>query len=380
MRKLVLAVAIVAELAVGLLYVAASGRSAPPTFALACVAPPAGMVSWWPGDGNANDIIDAKSGTLQGGATFAAGMVGQAFSLLGTTDYVRIDDANDLDILGDLTVDAWINLADVVFGQPNPAGVGGDRVIVDKRDIPKSTVTYVFFIEGDRAPGIGTGSAPLRFFSGSSVVDSSILNWAPNTWYHVAVVKSGVTITFYRDGAVVGTGTIGNALSSLGSSFTIGAIPSGTIVANPLVGLIDEVEVFNRALSAPEIQAIFNAGSAGKCKVQTIAIDIKPGSFPNSINPKSNGVIPVAILTTDTFEAITVDPTTVRFGATGTEAAPAQSALEDIDGDGDTDMIFHFNTQDTGIACGDTVASLTGKTFAGQAIKGSDSIKTVECK
>ena len=114
--------------------------------------------------------------------------------------------------------------------------------------------------------------------------------------------------------------------------------------------------------------------------VVEVAIDIKPGSFPNSINPKSKGKIPVAILTTDSFDATIVDPTTVLFGATGTEAAPVHSALEDVDGDGDTDMILHFKTQETGIQCGDTSASLTGETLGGQAIEGSDSIRTVGCK
>lgn len=118
----------------------------------------------------------------------------------------------------------------------------------------------------------------------------------------------------------------------------------------------------------------------------TVIIDIKPGSFPNSINPKSKGVIPVAILTTDAsdntnpFDASSVDVKTVRFGKTGTEAAPIQSALEDVDGDGDLDRILHFKTQDTGIQCGDTSASLTGVTLDGQTIKSSDSINTVGCK
>jgi sugar lactone lactonase YvrE len=114
--------------------------------------------------------------------------------------------------------------------------------------------------------------------------------------------------------------------------------------------------------------------------VLTVAIDIIPGSFPNSINPRGEGKIPVAILTTDGFDATTVDPTTVLFGRTGTEAAPVHSALEDVDGDRDTDMILHFKTQETGIQCGDTSGSLTGKTFGGQMIEGSDSMKTVGCK
>jgi len=118
-----------------------------------------------------------------------------------------------------------------------------------------------------------------------------------------------------------------------------------------------------------------------KLQIRTLpVIDIKPGSFPNSINPRSKGVIPVAILTTNSFDATAVDPTTVLFGPTGTEAASVHSALEDVDGDGDTDMILHFKTQDTGVVCGDTSASFTGETFGGQAIEGSDSIKTVGCQ
>lgn len=111
-----------------------------------------------------------------------------------------------------------------------------------------------------------------------------------------------------------------------------------------------------------------------------VAIDVKPGSYPNSINPRSQGNIPVAILTTGTFDAATVNPMTVLFGATGTEASPVHTALEDVDNDGDNDLILHFRTQDTGIVCGAIEASITGETFSGQKIEGSDSINTVSCK
>ncbi len=107
----------------------------------------------------------------------------------------------------------------------------------------------------------------------------------------------------------------------------------------------------------------------------TATIDIKPGSFPNSINPNNKGVIPVAILTTDDFDAATVDPVTVRFGPD--EALPVHYALEDVDDDGDDDMILHFRTQDTGIGAGDTEATLTGKTIDGAYIIGTDSVRTV---
>lgn len=111
-----------------------------------------------------------------------------------------------------------------------------------------------------------------------------------------------------------------------------------------------------------------------------VDIDIQPGNNPNSINPKSKGKIPVAILTTGTFDATTVDPLSVRFGPNGAAEAHGRGHIEDADGDGDLDLVLHFKTQDRGIACGDTEASLSGETFNGAPITGSDSIVTVGCK
>lgn len=110
-----------------------------------------------------------------------------------------------------------------------------------------------------------------------------------------------------------------------------------------------------------------------------VDIDIKPGSDPNSINLKSNGLIPVAVLTDEDFDASTIDVSTVLFGPD--ETGPAHNGhMEDIDGDGDEDFVLHFKTQETGIQCGDTDTIITGETFDGQVIEGSDSIKTVGCK
>jgi hypothetical protein len=112
----------------------------------------------------------------------------------------------------------------------------------------------------------------------------------------------------------------------------------------------------------------------------TIGIDIKPDGFPNSINPYSRGVIPVAILGSDTFDVADVDVTTLAFGPGGAAIAHLNGHLQDVNSDGIMDLMLHFRTQDSGITCGDESATLTGETLDGQPIEGTDSIQTVGCR
>ena len=111
----------------------------------------------------------------------------------------------------------------------------------------------------------------------------------------------------------------------------------------------------------------------------TVTIDIKPGSATNIINPESHGIIPVAILTTDTFDALQVDPLSVTFGVLPVTEAHSRGHVEDVDGDGDADLLLHFETQGTDISCMDTEVFLGGETFDGQAVIGSDAVSTVGC-
>jgi hypothetical protein len=117
----------------------------------------------------------------------------------------------------------------------------------------------------------------------------------------------------------------------------------------------------------------------GPTAVLEVVIDIRPESEANEINPKSHGKIPVAIFTRQEFNATTVDPNTVRFGRTGTEATPVSVRFEDVDRDGRADTVVRFETQDTGIMCGDTSAVLTAQTASGLSISGSNSVRTVGC-
>ena len=131
------------------------------------------------------------------------------------------------------------------------------------------------------------------------------------------------------------------------------------------------------------------AGSITDCKtitvVQEAAIDIKPGSYPNSINlKKTNGVIPVAILGSATFDVTTIDVTTLSFGPGG--ASPAHDLtdpevyadhLQDVNGDGLIDLVSHYVSSESGIMSGDISACLSGEYNGGLPFTGCDSVRTL---
>lgn len=115
-------------------------------------------------------------------------------------------------------------------------------------------------------------------------------------------------------------------------------------------------------------------------QVLSAVIEIKPGKGPNAVNPSSSQTIPVAVLTTEALDATQVDVGTVVFGPDRAVESHERAHIEDVDDDGDMDLLLHFKMQAAGIECGDTEALLTGETYSDQPVFGSDTIVTVGCR
>ncbi|MDT8387218.1 MAG: hypothetical protein RQ736_06865 [Thiogranum sp.] len=110
----------------------------------------------------------------------------------------------------------------------------------------------------------------------------------------------------------------------------------------------------------------------------SVLLDIKPGDAKNSIDPDSRGKLKSAILTSAGFDASTIDVAGVEFGPGAAE--PDWYRLDDVDEDGDWDLTLRFETRAVSLACGDSAATMTGMTFDGMQIVGTDSINTVGCR
>ena len=109
-----------------------------------------------------------------------------------------------------------------------------------------------------------------------------------------------------------------------------------------------------------------------------VDIDIRPGRDPNKINLRRKKNLWVAILSSEDFDATTVDPASVRIGPAGASINANPRAV-DIDGDQVEDLRLRFRVSEIGISCGDTELSLSASTYDGDEIIGTDSIVTTGC-
>jgi formylglycine-generating enzyme required for sulfatase activity len=225
-----------------------------------CVPAPANLVLWLPfdettGPTSANLASPANPGTQFGGPGVVPGVVGNALSFDGVDQYVTVPDYPALEIgTNDLTIDAWVNRA---TNGPD----SGPSVIVDKRDVN----TYAGY-------SLSVSYGKLVFNTAYTDYEDTGYYRVPHDglWHFVAVSvsQSAGQVSFYIDGALNSTQGLTPSDLANTSPLWVGASPlSGN---RPWTGDLDEVEVYNRALLASELQTIFYAGPAGKCKTNCV--------------------------------------------------------------------------------------------------------------
>ena len=320
-------------------------------------------VSYWPANGSSVDAADGNDGTLVNGATFGPGRLGQAFSLDGQDDYIQIGDKDNLRMSDYVSIAAWVHPTG-----PGSGLYGSGGIIVNKEGeyqvarFSDGTIKWCY------------ADAP-----GSWNWRSTNYEVLQDKWTHIALVYNRGVVKTYANGVWVHTynpgsiRTIGDTSTSM-NDFRIGGRQWSDIpTAFPQVfeGQIDEVRVYNVALSAAEVLDLYSM-------VLEVNIDIKPDSCPNPLNIKSNGVLPVAILGTAEFDATQVDPASVMLE----EVAPLRSHLKDVaEPDGFMDMVFNFDTQEVVAALGyvydrqELALLLTGnmmEEYGGAPISGQD--------
>lgn len=240
-----------------------------------CLPAPTGLIGWWPGDGNANNLLGTNNGSFQGTATAATvGYVGNAFTFDGTNGYVQIPNSPILQPTN-FTIECWVQFSGLDSSPGTSTSPAGDQYIVFKQN-SRSTDFEGFDLSKTRV----SGSDYFRFLVVSTagqtaqVLSSSTIS--TGVWYHVAAVRGANFLQLYVNGSlqrqtnVTFAQNYGNQPLFLGTS----GQPSWD---HKLKGNLDEVALYNRPLNSNEIAAIATSGASGKCKGPSIV------QFPQSL-------------------------------------------------------------------------------------------------
>ncbi len=288
---------------------------------LTAVAVPSGIVSWWTANNTAADAMGLNNATLTG-VTYASGEVGKAFSFDGQDDWAAVGNPTSLAFTNSFSIEGWIkvnglptnyNFGSIMFRGDDRPGLDPYQLVI----LPNGDLQ--FLITG--APGTAT--------AGSPAVEAPI---PTGQFVHVAATLDDATgaMTLYENGAVVAqTTTTVRPFGALDPTQQPGVgIGNSNALSNyniPFNGLIDELSVYNRALSASEVLDIYKAGSSGKV-FSPIAV-----SDPSVVNGSGGATTPVTFTITRTGSlsgSLTVNWTTADDTATaGTDYVAASGTV-----------------------------------------------------
>jgi RHS repeat-associated protein len=229
----------------------------------ACIPIATAPVGWWPGEGSFNDLGGGQPAAAQGGVGFAPGQVGQAFAFDGVDDAIVADASPRLNVAS-ITIEGWVKLGTLSRIEPFVEySTPGKRVGVH--------LWHSFRPSVGLSPGtLYANLADLN--GGGHVVMSAPGALKVGEWTHVALTYDAATgrAQVYVNGGVAGFANFGSFTIQTSLPLNLGFRPAGTTdggsTAVRFTGLLDEMAVFGRALSADEIRAIASAGPFGKCR------------------------------------------------------------------------------------------------------------------
>jgi hypothetical protein len=212
-----------------------------------------GLVSYWSMRNSGTTVFDevgANNGGASNGVAFAYanGIIGQGAWFDSTNDFVQIADAASLRITGDITIAAWVNVqtlsavrALIAFGAVN-----------DGTDHPATYAVRVFTN--------GTVNFHHRKSATSYDANGSVGTVVAGTWKFITVKVSGTKMSIFSDGALASAATspgAPRAVPASGAYLSIGSRQDLTLYH----GNIDEVRIYNRALSADEVKQLYRMGA-----------------------------------------------------------------------------------------------------------------------
>jgi hypothetical protein len=309
---------------------------------------PAGLVAGYAfEEGSGTTVADAAgrghAGTVTGATWVGDGKYGGALSFDGVNDWVTVADANDLDLATTMTLAAWVR----------PAALANRwRTVIFKEGSPLAYALYAH--DGGTAPAAELQvSGSLRTARGTAPVPL-------NAWSHVAATFDGAALRLYVDGVLVRTLAAAGSLPATTGVLRLG----GNSIWNEwFQGLIDEVQVYDRALAEEEIEvvmatpldagpvvppgaptALTASGSVGSAHLEwTPPVGGTPVVRYNVHRSASPGVVPsqanrIAQTTTPTFDDAPLAPGTYYYvvtaeGTSGTPGSPSNEASAQVTAD-----------------------------------------------
>lgn len=247
-----------------------------------CVEPPAGIMSWYPGQSNANDVINGHDGVLMNGEGFTNGFDGEGFAFDGGKGYVQLpENLFPLPNAQPFSIELWFATTNggIIVGQQNGAPFNG---------VPNGWVPMLY---------VGTDGhlyAQL-FWNGYFNQISTIAPVSDGWFHHLALTYDGNNETVYLDGAEVGgmpqafSTYSGGFNCQIGTGYTAGW-PAGLQGWFTFNGVIDEVTLYSNALNPAQLLALFDAGTAGKCTDQLLPVITLQPSNQNLLAGKSTSL------------------------------------------------------------------------------------------